>query len=228
MGRPVGYQERSSEVTRPRAIDAARAVVLFVLIAAPIDAWCQIYTGTSSQSGSIVLSSFATDDAKVLLMPAASVSGKDGLVALRPPRSSVAGRDKPLPAELRGIIDVAASRSAVSPRLIRAVMEAESRFEPAAVSSRGAIGLMQLLPDTAKRFGAADPFDPMQNVAAGAAYLRWLMAYFGDDLELVLAGYNAGEQAVVKAGRRIPPFAETQSYVKKVMARLQGPEADDL
>ena len=87
---------------------------------------------------------------------------------------------------------------------------------------------MQLLPSTAKRFGASDPFDPAQNVAAGTAYMKWLMNFFGDDLELALAGYNAGEQAVVRAGRKVPPYIETRAYVKKVMATLRRAESAQL
>ncbi len=189
------------------------AVVAAVL---PTLGHCQIYAGTSAESGAVVLSSFATSEASLLLVPAPPAPAPVQAAA-----ASVQGSAPRISADLHRIIDSAASRSAVSPQLIRAVIGAESNYEPRAVSSRGAIGLMQLLPDTARRFGAQDPFDPAQNVSAGAAYLKWLMAFFGDDLELVLAGYNAGEQAVVRAGRKIPPFAETRAYVKKVMANLQ-------
>ena len=201
-----------------------RTAVLGVVVL-PTLAQCQIYAGTSSESGAIVLSSFASNDASHLLMPAPSQS--PGPLA----PTAAANVQAPGPrisADLHRIIDSAASRSAISPQLIRAVIGAESNYEPRAVSSRGAIGLMQLLPDTAKRFGAQDPFDPVQNVSAGAAYLKWLMGFFGEDLELVLAGYNAGEQAVVRAGRKVPPYAETRAYVKKVMATLQRGAADML
>ena len=195
-----------------RQAAVAAAVVL------PTLAQCQIYAGTSSESGAVVLSSFASNEASQLLMPAPPPP--PGAV----PVTAVANLQAASPrisADLHRIIESAASRQAISPQLIRAVIGAESNYEPKAVSNRGAIGLMQLLPDTAKRFGAQDPFDPAQNVSAGAAYLKWLMAFFGDDLELVLAGYNAGEQAVVRAGHKIPPYAETRAYVKKVMANLQ-------
>jgi soluble lytic murein transglycosylase-like protein len=196
---------------------ALRACVWAALAAAPFSAYAQIYAGTSPQSGALILSSFASNDTSVLLIPARpEVATAVAPVSSRPP-----GARKVVSAELQRIVDSAASRSAISAQLIHAVIETESQYEPKAVSTRGAIGLMQLLPSTAKRFGAQDPFDPGQNVSAGAAYLKWLMGYFGDDLELVLAGYNAGEQAVVRAGRKIPPYAETQAYVKKVMATLQ-------
>jgi soluble lytic murein transglycosylase-like protein len=80
---------------------------------------------------------------------------------------------------------------------------------------------MQLLPATAQRFGASDPYVARQNVMAGASYLKWLMGLFQNDLELVLAAYNAGEQAVLKAGSRIPPYPETMAYVPRVMAYLR-------
>jgi soluble lytic murein transglycosylase-like protein len=81
---------------------------------------------------------------------------------------------------------------------------------------------MQLMPATARRFGVSDPFDPVDNVRGGARYLRWLLDRFGGDLTLALAGYNAGEDAVVRAGYRVPPYAETQRYVPRVLARYRG------
>lgn len=81
---------------------------------------------------------------------------------------------------------------------------------------------MQLLPATAKRFGVSDPFVERDNLFAGASYLKWLMGYFEGDVELVLAAYNAGEQAVVKAGRRVPQYPETQAYVRRIMADLRS------
>ena len=218
--RTVIRHRSAASAAPPGFAPLVRVALLLALSIAPLGAWCQIYTGTSEQSGAIVLSNYATDEARVLLMAAPVAASGEVAPAMPAPRTGTASL-RPLPAELHRIIDAAATRASVSPQLIRAVMEAESHFEPAAVSNRGAIGLMQLLPTTAKRFGALDPFDPAQNVTAGAAYLRWLMEYFGHDLELVLAGYNAGEQAVVRAGRKIPPYAETRAYVKRVMANLQ-------
>ncbi len=197
------------------------ARVAAVLLLAYGPAHGQIYVGTSEQSGTLVLSSFVVDDRSVLLIPPPARPGAIEAASAAPATSRLLGSRRPVSAELRRIVDSAASRTAISPQLIHAVIEAESQYEPRAVSSRGAIGLMQLLPATAKRFGARDPFDPDQNVAAGAAYLKWLMEFFGDDLELVLAGYNAGEQAVIRAGRKVPPYAETKAYVKKVMATLE-------
>jgi len=111
----------------------------------------------------------------------------------------------------------AARAAAVRPELVRAVIVVESAFNPRAVSKRGAQGLMQLRPATARRYGVSDAFDPEQNITAGAHYLRDLMARFGNDLELTLAAYNAGEAAVERYGRSIPPFSETRHYVPAVM-----------
>lgn len=108
----------------------------------------------------------------------------------------------------------------VSPALVLAVLAVESSGRVDAVSSAGAVGLMQLIPDTAKRFDVADSSDPQQNLNGGAAYLDWLLKEFKRDPLLVLAGYNAGENAVKKYGG-VPPFPETRAYVPKVVAAWQ-------
>lgn len=123
--------------------------------------------------------------------------------------------------EYAPLIDEAARRTRLEPALLRAVIAVESAFDPRAVSKAGAQGLMQLLPATAKRYGVHDAFDPADNVNAGARYLRDLMTRYHSNLELALAAYNAGENAVDRYGRRIPPYAETQSYVPTVL-RLYG------
>ena len=105
----------------------------------------------------------------------------------------------------------------LEPELLHAVVRAESAYDPDAVSSAGAVGLMQLMPDTARRYGVSDRRDPDANVLAGASYLRDLIAEFEQDLELALAAYNAGENAVRSYGNRIPPYPETQGYVRKVL-----------
>ena len=120
-------------------------------------------------------------------------------------------------AEFESLIERTARAVQLDPALLRAIIAVESGFDPRAVSRRGALGLMQLMPATAKRFGVSDAFDPAQNVAAGARYLRVLTDRFDDDLELVLAAYNAGEAAVERHGRRIPPYRETRRYVPRVL-----------
>jgi len=105
----------------------------------------------------------------------------------------------------------------VDPTLIHAVISVESGYNPSARSSAGAVGLMQLMPGIARRYGVKDRLDPAQNIQGGARYLRDLKVMFGNDLQLVLAAYNAGEDAVMRYGRRIPPFHETAAYVPKVL-----------
>ncbi len=121
---------------------------------------------------------------------------------------------------LSPIIDQAARAAGMDSALLMAVIEVESGGNPQAVSPKGATGLMQLMPGTGARHGASDLFDARQNVAAGARYLKGLMRQFGD-LPLALAAYNAGEGAVQKYGGQIPPYAETMSYVPKVIARYR-------
>jgi soluble lytic murein transglycosylase-like protein len=119
------------------------------------------------------------------------------------------------------IIEHAAASQAIEANLLRAVIVVESGFNSRAVSARGAVGLMQLMPSTARRFGASDLYDPRQNIVAGASYLKFLINRFGHDLRLALAAYNAGEEAVERSGGRIPPFSETQAYVPRVLGIYQ-------
>lgn len=110
-------------------------------------------------------------------------------------------------------------RHRVDPVLIYATMHQESSFKQKAISHKGARGLMQLMPGTARRFGVTDIFDPRQNIEGGARYMRFLLDSFDGDVALALAGYNAGEGAVLKYGRRIPPYRETQEYVRRITRR---------
>jgi len=118
--------------------------------------------------------------------------------------------------ELLALVDSIATAEGIDPFLARAVIQAESAFYAKARSRTGALGLMQLMPATAHRFGVVDPFDPRQNITGGVKYLKWLSDTFKGDLPLVVAAYNAGESAVFKHGG-IPPFAETRAYVPRVM-----------
>jgi len=114
-----------------------------------------------------------------------------------------------------GLIAAAARRHQLEPALVHAVIRAESAYDPKAVSRAGAVGLMQLMPQTARRYRVRDRRDPEQNVEGGVRYLRDLLQQFGS-LDLALAAYNAGEGAVQRHGNRIPPYRETQNYVRKV------------
>ena len=119
--------------------------------------------------------------------------------------------------DLDWIIFRAGEKEGIDPRFIHAVIKQESRYDPKAVSSAGAQGLMQMMPATAKRFGLKEPFDPAANVEAGTKYLKWLLERFDGDVSLALAGYNAGEGSVDKY-KGVPPYGETQNYVKKIVA----------
>jgi soluble lytic murein transglycosylase-like protein len=129
-----------------------------------------------------------------------------------------AGAEGLPPSKYSGQVLAAARETRVDPALIHAVIAVESGYNPAARSSAGAVGLMQLMPETARHYGVKNRLDPAQSIQGGARYLRDLKILFGDDLSLVLAAYNAGENAVLKYGRRIPPFAETAAYVPKVLS----------
>jgi hypothetical protein len=117
------------------------------------------------------------------------------------------------------LIRDAAARYGVDPRLILLVMQAESGFRFRAVSPKGAAGLMQLMPSTAVRLGVNNILDPRENIFGGVKYLRWLLDRFEGDLKLALAGYNAGEHAVESYGNQVPPYFETQSYVRSIILR---------
>ncbi len=114
-------------------------------------------------------------------------------------------------------IQDAARATRLEPALIHAVISAESGYNPLARSRKGAAGLMQLMPETAKRYGVKNRLDPTQNISGGARYLRDLIRLFNNDVQLAVAAYNAGENAVVRYGNRIPPYQETMTYVPRVM-----------
>lgn len=129
----------------------------------------------------------------------------------------------PAQQKIFGLVNKLAPEYGIHPRLVMAIIRAESNFEPTAVSPKNAQGLMQLIPETSLRFNVKKPFDPEQNIRGGLAYLRWLLAYFEGDVVLVAAAYNAGEGAVNRF-RGIPPFMETRGYVKRIMALFKKAE----
>jgi soluble lytic murein transglycosylase-like protein len=132
-------------------------------------------------------------------------------------------------AHIDHLIKVNASRFGVDPYLVFCVIEQESQFKQYARSPKGAQGLMQLMPGTARRLGVRRPYDPAENIMGGTRYLKELMTMFGGKVELVLASYNAGEGAVMKYGRKVPPYRETREYVKKIGKRygIDGRKAAD-
>jgi soluble lytic murein transglycosylase-like protein len=131
-------------------------------------------------------------------------------------------RGKPFtPQEVENAIEVAASRHNVDPSLVRAVIKVESNFNPNAVSHKGAMGLMQLMPQTARQLHVVNPFDPQQNVDAGVRHLKKLMESYGGDVKLSLAAYNAGAGAVARSAG-VPRFGETRNYVKRITELYYG------
>jgi soluble lytic murein transglycosylase-like protein len=203
----------------------ARRAVAAVLLLAAATAHGQIYMGSEPATGAVVLSNFRSDATSALVdgttqpQPQAEVPPAMPSTA-QAPRAATAGAPRP-PAELHSVVERVASRHKLSPGLLNAVIRAESGYDPRAVSPKGAVGLMQLMPATGRRFGAQDLFSVEQNVEAGAGYLGWLMSMFDGQLDLVLAAYNAGEQAVIDAGCRIPAYPETQAYVKRILDDLK-------
>jgi len=126
-----------------------------------------------------------------------------------------------MPASLGTLIDTISANHGVDPALVRAVIKTESNFNRWAVSGKGALGLMQLIPSTGRRYGVRDFFDPQQNIDGGVRYLKFLLAKFNGNLDLSLAAYNAGENVVERLGR-IPSIPETTDYVRKVRSIYQG------
>ncbi|UDI95619.1 lytic transglycosylase domain-containing protein [Pseudomonas sp. IAC-BECa141] len=127
------------------------------------------------------------------------------------------------------LVSAAASANQLPEALLHAVIKSESNYNPGATSPKGAGGLMQLMPDTARELGVKDVYDPKANIQGGAKYLKRLMTLFDNDIALAVAAYNAGPDAVLSRGRVIPPFAETQRYVPSVLRqyrRLQGLAVD--
>jgi soluble lytic murein transglycosylase-like protein len=124
-------------------------------------------------------------------------------------------------ASVDGFIVDSGTRNGVDPLLLYSIMHRESSFRRTAVSPKGARGLMQLMPGTAARFGVSNIFDPRQNIEGGARYVRFLLDTFDGDVRLALAGYNAGEGAVMKYGNRVPPYSETQEYVRRISERYE-------
>jgi hypothetical protein len=130
--------------------------------------------------------------------------------------------------EVDNYIVESGKRNSVDPLLLYSIMHQESSFKTRAMSNKGARGLMQLMPFTASRFGVTNIWDPKQNIEGGARYMRFLLNLFSGDVQLALAGYNAGEGAVMKFGYQVPPYAETREYVRRIGNRyslIRDPQA---
>ncbi len=167
------------------------------------------------------ITSYVDEHGKVTFINADSLSsGRSPMsphTAMATGMSSSASSTTPAtpPDRLERIVREAAERHKLDPALVKAVIENESGWNPKAISRKGALGLMQLIPTTAERFGVGNAFDPAQNVDGGARYLRSLLDRYHNNLDLSLAAYNAGEGAVERTGG-VPPYQETRTYVQRV------------
>ena len=137
----------------------------------------------------------------------------------------VKSRVVPPPAGIDEAVARAAEEHSLPPELIHSVIKVESNYDPFAVSGKGALGLMQLIPATARRFGVTDVFDPSDNIQGGAKYLKYLLELYHDDYALALAAYNAGEGAVARYGT-VPPYTETRNYLQLVAAQWKKSQAE--
>jgi len=179
------------------------ALVLCAAVGSSSPAQAQIYSWRDA-NGVLTLSDRPQNPAaRALTVPVAAPRGAGSNPAYEP------------------LIRQHASRQGVRADLVRAVIQVESAFNPRAVSPKGAMGLMQLMPATAKELGVIDPFNPAENIRAGVIYLRQLLDRYNDNEQLALAAYNAGPAAVAKYGEKVPPYKETRNYVQKITG-IQG------
>jgi hypothetical protein len=197
----------------------ARFTLLLIIVSAgwAHDADAQIYTWRDA-NGTIVLSDRRIDGPT-------EIHEVEGAPAFRTTTPAA------LPVRLapyEPLVVEHASRHAIRPELVRAVIQVESGFNPLARSPKGAMGLMQLMPQTARELGVDDPYDPAQNIRGGTAYLKQLLDRYDGDEQLALAAYNAGAGAVDRYGRAIPPYRETRDYVKRVAGKAAGGSSTSL
>lgn len=193
---------------------APRPFILTAMLACGLTAQsasADIYSFTD-ENGIVHFSNVPTDKRYVPFMVANDTVAKKTISATRGRRP-----DTPAKVQYDVIIEEIARIYALESALIHAVVSAESAYNATAVSKKGAAGLMQLMPETAQRYGATDRFDPVQNLHAGTRYLSDLLKMFNGNVSLALAAYNAGENNVVKYGNQIPPFQETRTYVPRVL-----------
>lgn len=187
--------------------------------------WASIYTFIADD-GAVNLSNMPTDSRYKVLVEAqdeAPAKARAAPDSVGPGKAILARK-----AQYDRLVDEVASIYGLDSALLHAVISVESSYSPNAISKKGAAGLMQLMPVTAKRYGVADALDPVQNLHGGAKCLRDLLDKFNNDVSLALAAYNAGENAVVKNGYRIPPYRETAAYVPKVLGFYRKYQTDVL
>ncbi len=191
--------------------------MLVLLLTQPV--WADIYA-YDDESGTVNLSNVPMNSRYTLLLPS--------------PQEEAASRDAhkflilAQKVQYDRIVAEIARIYGLDSALLHAVISVESGYSPRAVSRKGAAGLMQLMPKTAKRYGITDSFDPVQNLHGGARHLQYLLRIFNNDITLALAAYNAGEGSVLKYGNRIPPFRETINYVPQVLGFYRMYQAKSL
>ena len=185
------------------------AAVLTATLAVPVTARADIYA-YADEKGVKHFTNIPGLDKRYKLVR------KEGPVAPRAAMTSFMPSDAEIQ-RYQSIVTAASRTHGVDASLVHAVISAESAYNPRAVSRAGAQGIMQLLTDTARRYGVTNAMDPVENIHGGVKYLKDLLAMFNGNAELAVAGYNAGENAVIRYGNRIPPYAETVNYVPKVM-----------
>jgi soluble lytic murein transglycosylase-like protein len=212
----------------------AFGLVLLALTAAP--AYADIY-GYIDEDGRGHFADSPLDNRYKLFMKTATASipltlaetegatGASVVAAASTTTPEAAALVRPIPLQTRkrysDMIAKVAKEQKVEPALLHAVVAVESAYNPRAKSPKGATGLMQLMPATAKRYGVTNLLDPFQNLRAGARYLRDLMAMFNNNMNLAIAAYNAGEGAVIRSGHAIPNYPETRAYVPRVMQHYE-------
>ena len=202
-----------------RSASVAAGLMVAAFLAAPRPAEAQIYSSRDAK-GTLVLSNHQLDpSAKRLDLPKAPSV---------PAPKAVAATQRRRGAEYDGFIEAQAAAHGVRPELIRGVIQAESNFNPRALSPKGAMGLMQLMPATAAHLGVLNPFNAFENIRGGIAYLRQLLNRYDSNEALALAAYNAGPGAVDRHGVQVPPYQETQQYVKRILGSMPSAAAADV
>ncbi|MGO5000029.1 lytic transglycosylase domain-containing protein [Oceanisphaera sp. W20_SRM_FM3] len=194
------------------------SMLIWLVLSLPTWVHADVYLRTASD-GSITLTNIPAKGQGYTLLrrePAAITLKAAPALA---PLPSLQGRP------FAALIAQVAQEQKLPENLLHGIIRAESNYNPSALSPKGAIGLMQLMPGTALELGVADAWDPLSNIRGGARYVKRLMKMFDNDLSLVLAAYNAGPGAVKTRGNRIPPFPETQNYVAKVTEHYQQLQA---
>jgi soluble lytic murein transglycosylase-like protein len=200
-----------------QAINAFLMMATLTLFLTPLIAQADIYMQQDT-SEQIVLTNLLADSERTNLHSQYELLlEEDQRTSSKPVNTSGANANGVSQQQISDAVASASAQTAIDPALIHAVIRVESNYNAKALSPRGAQGLMQLMPSTARRFNVINPYDPVQNVLAGAQYLRELHTFFNGNMPLILAAYNAGPKAVTNHHMRIPPFMETRLYVPKVL-----------